>query len=61
LRNRALIGLEEFEELPPRVGPTRQFDARFDQALMLGMGAGRCKQGFIAGIVIDDQVALPIA
>jgi hypothetical protein len=43
------------------VGPTRQFDARFDQALMLGMGAGRCKQGFIAGIVIDDQMALPIA
>jgi hypothetical protein len=61
VRDRALTGLEEVEELPARMRPTRQFNTWFDQALMLGMRTGRRKQGFIASVVIDQPMALPIA
>jgi hypothetical protein len=61
LRDRALTGLEQVEAFPPRMRPTRQFNTRFDQALMLGMRTGCRKQGFIAGVVIDQPMALPIA
>jgi len=59
VRHRALTGLEQVEEFAARMRPTRQFDARFERALILGMGAGGRKQGFVAGVVVDHEVALP--
>jgi len=39
----------------------RQFDTWLKPKSSFGMGAGGRKQGFIAGVVVDHEMALPIA
>jgi hypothetical protein len=58
MRDTTLTGLEQVEEFPARMRPARQFDTRFDQALMLGIRTGGRKQGFIASVAIDQQMGL---